>query len=130
MSIMMVFEFESCPPVEKLLSVLGAQGAFVKVEDPGFVGNFSISNAFFVYSQNSSLEEIGTDQEVPLGWKVGARLVVHCPIDSLAESAKELNDFMLEVVKAVECRFLLSFQYESIYAIRDRDLVVYKKMIE
>jgi hypothetical protein len=127
---MMVFEFEGFPSVEKLLSVLESLGAYVKIEDPGFVGSFSESNAFFVYSKNSSLEEIATDQENPLGWEVGARLVVHCPIGALAESAKELDDFMDALVSAVDTRFLLSFQYESICAVRDRDLLVYKKIIE
>ena len=130
MSIMMVFEFEGFPSVKKILSVLGALGAYVKVEGTGFSGGFSKSNAFFVYSQNEFLEEIAADQVKPLGWKVGSRLVVHCPISALAESAEELDAFMSMLVSAVDVGFLLSFQYESIYAIKNRELLVYKRMIE
>ncbi|MDB6446960.1 hypothetical protein PII47_26550 [Pseudomonas sp. 21TX0197] len=76
------------------------------------------------------MEEIAADQVKPLGWKVGSRLVVHCPISALAESAEELDAFMSMLVSAVDVGFLLSFQYESIYAIKNRELLVYKRMIE
>lgn len=130
MSIMMVFEFEGYPRVEQLVDVLGVLGASVDVENSEFSGSFPESNAFFVYTQHATLEDIGTYQENPLGWKIGARLIVHCPISTLAESAKELDEFMAALVAGMNNRFLLSFQYESIYAVRDHDLVVYKKMIE
>ena len=55
---------------------------------------------------------------------------MHCPISALAESAEELDAFMSMLVSAVDVRFLLSFQYESIYAIKNRELLVYKRMIE
>jgi hypothetical protein len=127
---MMVFEFEGYPRVEQLVDVLGELGASVDVEISHFSRNFPESNAFFVYTQHATLEDIGTDQANPLGWKIGARLIVHCPIRTLAESAQELDDFMAALVRGMNNRFLLSFQYESIYAVRDHDLVVYKKMIE
>lgn len=37
---------------------------------------------------------------------------------------------MVLMTAAISARFLLSFQYESVYAVRDKELVVYKKMIE
>jgi hypothetical protein len=129
---MMVFEFEGNPSVEQLQSVVLAVGASVEVEESGFSGAFSQSNAFFVYSQYPFLEDIAAEHEHigSLGWKVGATLVVHCPIDSLAESAKELDGFIAALVDLTDIRFVLSFQYESVYAVRDRNLVIYKKIID
>jgi hypothetical protein len=127
---MMVFEFEGHPPVEKIKNVLATMGASLELESSGFSGSFSESNAFFVYSDYPCLEGIATDQADPLGWMIGARLVVHCPISTLEESAHELDRFMAEVTAAMETRFLFSFQYESIYAVRDHELVIFKKMIE
>ncbi|BBP70402.1 hypothetical protein PHLH6_24060 [Pseudomonas sp. Seg1] len=37
---------------------------------------------------------------------------------------------MSATVKVITTRFSLSFQYESIYTVRDRELLTYKRMIE
>lgn len=126
----MVFEFEGFPSETRLASILESLGAPVSFEKAGFVGNFPESNAFFVFTNNPSLEEIATDQMQPLGWEIGARLAVHCPVSLLEESAKELESLIAEMDKTLKARFLFSFQYESVYAVRDRELLVYKRMIE
>jgi hypothetical protein len=51
----------------------------------------------------------------------------HCPLHKLEQSWREIKCVMEELSLRSSMRFVLSFQYDSVYAFNEGEGVVYKK---
>lgn len=120
MTVTMSLEIESGITLNEVSLMLSEFGAELCADSDGVSGNFEISNAYFVFHECYGLDEVVTE-EANVSWVVGVRGAFHCPIDSLAASADEIKHFLSFLSEKKTCRFILSFQYESVYAIRDED---------
>ncbi|UCJ18871.1 hypothetical protein K5Q02_11110 [Pseudomonas sp. MM211] len=114
----MSLEVESGISMRGISSVLSKFGAKISVDGDGVSGNFEGSNAYFVFRECHGFEEVVTE-EINVSWGVGVRGAFHCPGNLLAESYDDIKRFLSFLAERESCRFILSFQYESIYAIRD-----------
>ena len=118
MTITMSLEIESGISMSKVSRVLSEVGAELCVDSDGVSRNFDISNTYFVFRECDGFDEVVTEG-VSVGWAVGVRGAFHCPVDSLAESSDDIKRFLNVLSEEKNCRFILSFEYESVYAIRD-----------
>lgn len=120
MTVTMNLEIESGFALDEISQILSDFGAELCVDSDGVSGNFRLSNAYFVFRDSNGLDEVVTEG-VAVNWVVGVRGAFHCPIDSLEASASEIKLFLNFFSEKKGCRFILSFQYESVYAIRDEN---------
>lgn len=64
-------------------------------------------------------------------WEVGMSGAFHCPVGFLFESAADIKLFLTELSSDTVFRFVLSFQYESLYTVRDEFGISFlKEMID
>lgn len=63
----------------------------------------------------------------PMSWKVGLRGAFHCRAANLAESWRDIKSFLQVLCLIIDSGFILSFQYEDIYAIRDAEGLSFRK---
>lgn len=56
-----------------------------------------------------------------MSWKVGLRGAFHCRGSNLSESWVDIKLFLQKLSLKIESGFVLSFQYKSIYAVRNFD---------
>jgi hypothetical protein len=61
-------------------------------------------------------EGIGSEER----WKVGSRIAFYYQISNPELCNKEISHFLKELANFTSANFVLSFQYENIYALRDR----------
>ncbi|UKE61958.1 hypothetical protein [Xanthomonas graminis] len=120
----MNLEIEKNIHISKITDALIAVCAEYQVGDGKITGNFKKSNAYFVFSLDDGEADIEAEGAVG-GWKVGARAAFHCPIGSLAESWGEIKEYMFALKKFCKNRFVISFQYEKIYAVREGDEIYF-----
>ena len=59
--------------------------------------------------------------ESPDRWRVGSRVIFYYQIATPELCNKEIATFLAQLFSASAAYFVLSFQYESAYALRDRD---------
>ncbi|MWK59160.1 hypothetical protein GO594_24500 [Pseudomonas otitidis] len=116
----MSLEIESGISMNEISRALSEVGAELCVDSDGVSGNFDISNTYFVFRECDGFDGV-VAEGVNVGWVVGARGAFHCPVDSLAESSDDIKRFLNFLSEEESCRFILSFEYESVYAIRDED---------
>jgi hypothetical protein len=99
-------------------------------EEFGLSGNFSDSNMHFLLFDrtkpywvengvSSCLIAEGYSQE--LGWDIWIRISFKCVPERYNECSKELHRFLRKLGGHTSGYFLLSFQYENVYAIRDEN---------
>jgi len=131
MSVMMVLEFVEGTTCLEVESALRGMDAFIQNDGGDFSGNFKLSNAFFVYKICRKIEDIAAEDAQGKTWRVGSRLVVHCPISDLERSSVDLEHFMMCLVGADDdMKFICSFQYETTYAVGESGRVdVIKRMV-
>lgn len=118
MTITMSLEIEEGISFDAIFSVLSKVGAGFKVEQEYLTGNFDCSNCYFVFRRVFPHDDVAAEG-VEASWKVSVRGAFHAPISSLSESSKDIQDFLVGLSMETELRFVLSFQYESVYAVRD-----------
>ncbi|MEE4815645.1 hypothetical protein V2K27_22685 [Pseudomonas alliivorans] len=118
MTITMSLEVEEGTSFDKVSLVLSKMGADYSVDGKYLTGNFNCSNCYFVFRYIAPHDAVAAEG-VEVGWKVGVRGAFHSPIKSLSESWNEIKIFLTEFSIGTNLRFVLSFQYESVYAIRD-----------
>ncbi|WP_373380239.1 hypothetical protein [Cupriavidus nantongensis] len=125
MSLTYMLEVEGGLSRGVMKSALLACGASIFSEDEaGFSGNFLGSNMFFLYRDRTDLSPSQVLAELvpsPLHWRVGSRV----SLDAISSKFDECRDEIIRLLQELERRsaahFVLSFQYEEVYAIRDED---------
>ncbi|WP_155518259.1 hypothetical protein [Ralstonia solanacearum] len=123
MSVMMMVEADSRLSESAVLDALSSCGVNdVVSRSNGFGGNFPSSNMFFTYERSTDeQQEIRTEGMRDSGWSVGCRLVFVYVIPHLAECGSQLDKFLQVISDVSEANWVLSFQYESICAVRDEN---------
>ncbi|MER0041776.1 hypothetical protein [Pseudomonas sp. MGal98] len=116
----MSLEVELGVTLDKISLLLSEFGAEACLDSDGVSGNFKASNTYFVFRGCGAVNEV-VAEGVDASWVVGIRGTFHCSVGSLAESAYEIKQFLIFLSEKEVCRFVLSFQYESVYVMRDRD---------
>ncbi|BCF94198.1 hypothetical protein [Paraburkholderia largidicola] len=128
MSIMMVLEIERGVESAKIVRILESTGATAILDkQPKIHGNFPISNMFYSYEECSALEGKPKAEDFHGDWAVGSRIVFVYVNDRLADCSSQLHDFLRTIDEIVFSRWVLSFQYESVCAMRDRHGTHYLK---
>lgn len=117
MTITMSLEIEEGISFHAISSVLSKVGVGYTVEYEYLTGNFDCSNCYFVFRRVYPHDVAA--EGIVASWKVSVRGAFHVPISTLSESSKEIQGFLVGLSMETELRFVLSFQYESIYAVRD-----------
>lgn len=118
MTITMSLEIEEGIAFDTISSVLSKVGGGYTVEQEYLTGNFDRSNCYFVFRRVIPHDDVAAEG-VEASWKVSMRGAFHASISSLSESSKDIQDFLVGLSMETELRFVLSFQYESVYAVRD-----------
>ena len=118
MTITMNLEVEVGVSFEEIASVLSIMGAEHAVESDYLTGNFKSSGVYFVFRYFNIPEDVAAEG-VDVDWKAGMSGAFHCPIKYLLESSEDIKFFLSELSIETAFKFVLSFQYESLYAIRD-----------
>lgn len=118
MTITMSLEIEEGLELEDIASILSAAAIEYCVGASDVTGNFTRSNTFFVFHENSGFHDVAAEG-IDAEWKVGVRGAFHCPTSALAESSEDIRYLLLRLFEMSSSRFVLSFQYESIYVVRD-----------
>lgn len=118
MTITMNLEIEVGISFEEIASVLSVMGAEYAIESGYLTGNFKYSGVYFVFRCFSTPEDVAAEG-VNVDWKAGMSGAFHCPIKYLLESSEDIKSFLTKLSIATDFKFVLSFQYESLYVIRD-----------
>jgi hypothetical protein len=86
----------------------------------GFSGNFPESNMYF-YCSDECTDSIlrAEDRGGPVQWEVKMRMVFYYVIASLNLCSEQLHQFLSLLSQSGSAKFVLSFQYEKVLAIRD-----------
>jgi len=117
MSLMMMLEIGRDADVDLIRSVLVRCGVdFLNSKGEGCDGNFPDSNMFFSLRTIQSGRVKAEDFECD--WDVGAEIAFVYVISELERCKQQLHCFLEELSKAVACNWVLSFQFESVYAYR------------
>lgn len=118
MTITMNLEIEVGISFEEIASVLSVMGAEYAIESGYLTGNFKYSGVYFVFRCFSTPEDVAAEG-VNVDWKAGMSGAFHCPIKYLLESSEDIKSFLTKLSMETDFKFVLSFQYESLYVIRD-----------
>ncbi|WP_046237793.1 hypothetical protein [Pseudomonas syringae pv. coryli] len=130
MTITMNLEIEQGISFDDICRTLSSMNTDYQIEEKHLTGNFISSNAYFVFRHIVPYEEI-VAENVIADWKVGMRGAFHSPIDTLSESSEDIKTFLSELVKQTQFKFILSFQFEEVYALRDNSGIRFlKNMID
>ncbi|WP_223114020.1 hypothetical protein [Pseudomonas syringae] len=114
----MNLEIEVGISFEEIASVLSAMGAEYAIENGYLTGNFKTSNIYFVFRCFSTPDDVAAEG-VDVDWKTGMSGAFHCPVKYLLESSADIKSFLTTLSIETVFKLVLSFQYESLYVIRD-----------
>lgn len=117
MTITMSVEIEEGISFDAISAVISKLAGGYTIEQEYLTGNFDCSNCYFAFRRVFPHDVAA--EGVEASWKVSVRGAFHAPIRSLSESSKDIQDFLVGLSIETELRFVLSFQYESVYAVRD-----------
>jgi len=130
MTITMNLEIEegiSFSDISRVLLLVDAECDF---ENGYLVGNFKKSNAYFVFNLFGEPESI-VAEGVDDNWMVGMTGAFQCAIEYLSECSADIIRFVEKLSKNTDYKFVLSFQYESLYVIRnDVGISFLKNMVD
>jgi hypothetical protein len=118
MSVMMMLEMDCRSSEEAIREALVDCGVSTFVpRGEGFDGNFPSSNMFFLFEPiddgRVKAEDCGVE------WRVGGEMTFVYVISKFDECSKQLHNFLQHLSSATSSNWILSFQYESVCAIRD-----------
>lgn len=126
MSITMVLELEDGISLSEVSLAMEEVGAEFSVENECIKGNFLRSNCYFLFRFNNFTEAVSAEGG-GMKWEVSAEVFFNSAIDCLDRTWMDIKDFLVSLSKLGSARFVLSFQYEVIYAYRERERVVFLK---
>ena len=115
MSLMMMLEMDRSASADFVRKAFARCGVDVPANgNDGFTGNFPSSNMFFSFSK----DEKGTvkAEDFEGGWDVGAEITFVYVVSEMELCRKQLRCFVDHFSEIVACNWVLSFQYESVYA--------------
>lgn len=118
MTITMNLEIEEGISFSDISRVLFSVDAECDFENGYLVGNFKKSNAYFVFNlfgEPVSIVAEGVDDN----WMVGMTGAFQCAIEYLSECSEDIILFVEKLSKNTDYKFVLSFQYESLYVVRN-----------
>ncbi|WPO98267.1 hypothetical protein SFA35_16635 [Pseudomonas sp. HR96] len=114
----MNLEIEVGMSFEEIASVLSVMGAEHAIEIGYLTGNFKYSGVYFVFRYFRIPEDVAAEG-VNVDWKAGMSGAFNCLIKYLLESSEDIKSFLTKLSIETAFKFVLSFQYESLYVIRD-----------
>lgn len=102
-------------------------------EEYGFSGEFPDSNVTFdVFEEEKSTlgaEVIAGNAKRECNWIVGIRVRFRYVNETYEACVADLKAFVLRLASLATARFVLSFQFETIYAIRDGEGLCFVKAL-
>ena len=118
MSLMMMLELDQYASKRVIRDVLSRSDVDVCLETNERIdGNFPHSNMFFSFEsvKNGRLKA----EDYSVDWSVGGEVVFAYVISRFDECSQQLHDFLRTLSDATPSKWVLSFQYESVCAVRD-----------
>ncbi|MDF3931351.1 hypothetical protein [Pseudomonas citronellolis] len=129
MTITMSLELEKGAKLDDVAKVLSRIGECFSYEGEELWGDFNRSGSHFVFRYADEFDEI-VAEGFQLAWKVGIRGAIHCRANALDYSQSDIEGFLTKLSEETGFGFILSFQYESVYVVRDKSgLRFLKKMV-
>lgn len=118
MSLMMMLELDQYASKNMIRDVLGRSGVDICMDaDDRIDGNFPRSNMFVSFESVKSGRLKA--ENYPVDWFVGAEILFTYVISRFDECGAQLHDFLQTLSDATPLKWVLSFQYESVCAVRD-----------
>lgn len=128
MTVSMSLEVEVGVSIRDICSVFLDFGAEVCSDDEVLTGCLGLFNTYFVFRESGEVDEV-VAEGANVSWLVGIRGVFHCPIGTLGDSYDEIKVFLRFLSGRISSNFLLSFQYEDIYVVRDEGGIKFLKEV-
>lgn len=118
MSLMMMLELDELASKQMIRDALILSGVDICMEtDDRIDGNFPRSNMFVSFESVKDGRLKAEDYSVD--WLVGGKVVFAYVISRFDECSAQLHDFLQTLSDATQSKWVLSFQYESVCAVRD-----------
>ncbi|MBO9790321.1 hypothetical protein [Xanthomonas phaseoli] len=114
----MILEIESGISLDDVSLLLDKLKNSYQRKDGVIFGNFDRSNSRFIFRCNDTPEPIAAEG-LDLQWLVGITGSFHCRADSLNETREDIESFLRLLNDINSCNFVLSFQYEDVYILRN-----------
>ena len=114
----MFLEVEEGVSYSEIASVLSKVKASYAEEEDKLFGNFFRSNCFFVFDRASPHLEV-IAENITVHWKVGVQGSFNSPNSAMEKSWGDTKAFVAALANDTHFKFVLSFQYEGIYAMND-----------
>jgi hypothetical protein len=118
MSLTMWIEVQAGASMEGISSALTAMGTQTETVDSIVSGFFDRSNCQFMFRYDSSPEEVVLES-LEVDWNVGIRGSFHYRAGNLHESWMDIVDFVRSYAASQPFKFVVSFQFATLYAVRD-----------
>lgn len=118
MSLTMWIEIQAGASLDGISSVLTAMGTQMDAVDNGVSGFVDRSHCQFLFRYDSSPEEVLLES-MEVDWRVGVRGSFHYRADNLHESWRDIVEFARSYAASQPFKFVVSFQLETLYAVRD-----------
>ena len=115
MSIVMMLEMDRRVNDESIRQLLVECGINDVVDgDRGFEGNFPSTNMFFSFREIDGERVKAEDFECE--WRANSEMTFVYVVSEMERCRQQLHCFLEKFVEVFDCNWVLSFQYESIYA--------------
>lgn len=125
MSITMFIELECGASLSCVTHVLSTLAISVEQGESSIEGTFPVSRGFFYFEKVFPARAI-VSEGYEGGWLVGLMGAFHCPVHELEQNWNEIKCFMETLARQCKARFVLSFQYESVFAYNDGGAMIYE----
>ncbi|WP_176507904.1 MULTISPECIES: hypothetical protein [Pseudomonas] len=116
----MTLEIQIGATLESIATTLSSIGESCLLGNARLDASFKNSGCQFLIRTLEHPEDIVAEGG-SMSWKVGLRGAFHCRGSNLSESWVDIKLFLQELSLKIESGFVLSFRYESIYAVRNFD---------
>jgi hypothetical protein len=128
MSITMILEIGEAASAQSILSAVQAVAGSKPSEDgSAYVGNFDHSNMYFKIDVSPrdkavTAEDVDALQDVP----IGARIIFSVVPSQYEKCVEQITELMNVLAKTTQAKFVLSQEYETVYAVRSNSDIDYK----
>ena len=120
MSITMSLEIESGATLDEIAEALTSIGERYDVDAVKLDFTFKNSGCNFSIRRLSCPEGV-VAEGANLNWRVGLRGAFNCRVSNMEDSWNDIKIFLRELYWTTRYYFVLSFQYESVYVVRNRE---------